>query len=192
VNTVRYHRVLLDAVPRPCRRALDVGCGLGAFARHLAPLAECVDAIDRDVDVIGRARAAAAAVPNITFTCADAMTAPIEAGYDFICALASLHHLPLDTALVRLARLLRPGGVLGVIGLYRPATVFDHVAFVTAYPFGLWQRGRNRNREPDRVPLRAPTASLDEIRAAAAVHLPGAAIHRRLMWRYTMLYRSPA
>jgi hypothetical protein len=30
-----YHDLLLAAVPPGCRRALDVGCGLGTFARKL-------------------------------------------------------------------------------------------------------------------------------------------------------------
>ena len=120
------------------------------------------------------------------------MTASLEPGYDFVCALASLHHLPLDTALVRFSRLLAPGGVLGVIGLYRPSTLFDHLAFAAAYPFGLWHRLRSQRGGGDRVPLRDPTTSLGEIRAAAAAHLPGAVIRRRLMWRYTLVYRSPA
>lgn len=31
-----YHRVLLRRTPRECRRALDVGCGAGAFTARLA------------------------------------------------------------------------------------------------------------------------------------------------------------
>src|SRR5205814_279469 len=51
-----YHALLLAAVPRSCSRALDVGCGLGSFARRLARVADQVDAIDREPAVLERAR----------------------------------------------------------------------------------------------------------------------------------------
>lgn len=191
MNTVRYQDVLLDALPWPCARALDVGCGLGDFARRLAPFAGQVDAIDRVPEVIARARVHSRNPSNVRFACADAMTTDLEPGYDFVCALASQHHLPLESALARLAGLLRLGGVLGVIGLYRPVTVFDHMAFAAAYPFGVLHRIIRRGRDiADRVPLCDPVASLDDIHSAAAVALPGAVIRRRLMWRYTLVYRS--
>jgi len=42
-----YHRLLLRQLPPGCRRALDVGCGTGRFARRLAQRGIQVDAIDR-------------------------------------------------------------------------------------------------------------------------------------------------
>ena len=41
------------------------------------------------------------------------------ASFDVIAAIATLHHLPLSQALERFKQLLRPGGVLTIIGLYR-------------------------------------------------------------------------
>jgi SAM-dependent methyltransferase len=191
VHTARYHDVLLSAVPRPCRRALDVGCGTGAFARSLAGVADHVDAIDRDPDVIARARAASAAFANLHVTCADFLTFSAPPGrYDFVCALASLHHLPLAAALERMKSLLAPGGVLGVIGLFRDATAADALASAVAFPVSRWLRYRH-GRATDQVPLRAPTTTLAELRARAAVILPGAIVTRRLLWRYTLIYRRP-
>jgi hypothetical protein len=46
-----------------------------------------------------------------------------DAGYDAMTAVSSLHHMPLQAALARLTGLLCPGGVLFVVGHYRPATV---------------------------------------------------------------------
>ena len=53
-----YHGVLLEQIPPGATRALDVGCGTGAFARELAARVEHVDGIDRSADV-ARARARA-------------------------------------------------------------------------------------------------------------------------------------
>ncbi len=41
-------------------------------------------------------------------------------GYDAITAVSSLHHMPFEGALERLVGLLRPAGVLVVVGHYRP------------------------------------------------------------------------
>jgi len=38
-HNVQYHDVILRAVPRQCRRALDVGCGQGLLAQHLSAVA---------------------------------------------------------------------------------------------------------------------------------------------------------
>src|SRR5438067_1687666 len=100
-------------MPHPCRRALDVGCGAGRFANRLAGLADHVDAIDRAP--IDRPTAST----NVTFLAGDFLHFGIEAGaYDSVYAIASVHHMPFETALMKMSIALRPGGVLGVIGLF--------------------------------------------------------------------------
>jgi SAM-dependent methyltransferase len=192
VHTARYHDVLLRAVPRPCGRALDIGCGTGAFSRTLSQLADHVDAIDRDPDVIERAREASTGIGKLRFACADFMSyvSDESAGYDFICALASLHHLPLPGALNLMKSLLRPGGVLGVIGLYREHGIADFARSLAAFPVSLCLRLAHP-RMDEGVPLRNPDLTLREIRTLAEMLLPGAVIKRRLLWRYTLVYHAP-
>lgn len=143
-------------MPSPCARALDVGCGTGAWARVLAGRAREVDAIDRDPDVIDRARASSRDVGNLRFVHDDVMTAPLApASYDLVTALASLHHLPLAPALERLRALLRPGGVLAVIGLYREATIGDALATAISFPLSRLRRlGRARPPKTSRCAIR--------------------------------------
>jgi len=78
-HDTHYHELLLRVVPRPCRRALDVGCGLGGFARRLSVEADRVDAIDCDPAVITRAREASTGTENVRFVEADFMTWQEEA-----------------------------------------------------------------------------------------------------------------
>ncbi len=47
-HNLRYHSVIVSAVPAGCKRALDVGCGQGALTRRLSTLVPHVTGIDRD------------------------------------------------------------------------------------------------------------------------------------------------
>ena len=99
---MRYHHVVLEAMPRPCHRALDVGCGEGGLAQLLAQQATWVDALDRVAP-----QRFPGGVSNLRFVEADFMNAALDEGaYDFVCAMASLHHLPMEPALEKMKRLL--------------------------------------------------------------------------------------
>jgi ubiquinone/menaquinone biosynthesis C-methylase UbiE len=140
-HNTHYHERLLHAVPRPCRRALDVGCGLGSFARRLAKVAEQVDAIDREPTVVSRARELSSGIHNLGFVEADFLTWSVPSSYDFVSMIAALHHLPFDQALTRVTSVLQPGGVLAVLGLSRARSFLDAAArSAIAYPVSGYYR----------------------------------------------------
>lgn len=186
-----YHDLLLATVPPECRRALDVGCGLGTFARHLATRSSHVDALDEDAMVIQQARELSRGHDRIRFVHADFMTWTADEGYDFISMIAVLHHLPFGDALTKAATLLRPGGVLAVVGLHR-ARSFVHMGArsLVAYPVSAFYRV---TRPTSRVgaPVRDPTLTLAEIRREAGTLLAGATIRRHLLWRYSLMWMKP-
>jgi SAM-dependent methyltransferase len=118
-HNTHYHRVILDAVPPGCRRALDVGCGEGTLTRELRRLVPEVVGIDIDHASIAAAQADPGA-RDIRYVEDDALThrfAP--ASFDLVTAVASLHHMDAEPALRRLGGLLPRGGILVVIGLAR-------------------------------------------------------------------------
>ncbi|WP_204078113.1 class I SAM-dependent methyltransferase [Planotetraspora phitsanulokensis] len=96
-------------------RALDLGCGPGRNAVHLASLGFEVDAIDLSPRAVAWAeeRAREAGV-DVRFHCGDAFTADLEPGrYDLVYDSGCLHHLPPHrrvSYLNLLDRLLVPGG----------------------------------------------------------------------------------
>jgi 2-polyprenyl-3-methyl-5-hydroxy-6-metoxy-1,4-benzoquinol methylase len=187
-----YHDILLAAVPKPCTRALDVGCGLGTFARRLEARIDRVDAIDADGAVIQQARRLSRDNTRIQFIEADFMAWTAAEPYDFISMIAVLHHLPFDDALAKASALLRPGGVLGVIGLHRARTVVHAGArSLLGYPVSAFYR---LTRPTARVgaPIRDPAMTLPEIRRGAEARLPGATIQRHVLWRYSMTWVKPA
>mgnify|MGYP001218409620 CR=1 FL=1 len=151
---MRYAETLLAAVPQPCHRALDVGCGEGAFARQLARVACHVDALDRVPQA-----AFPRAVPNLRFIEADFdRWEPEPHAYDFVSAIASLHHLELEPAVAKLKRALKPAGVLGVVGLHR-ADVVSLLLSAVALPLAWLQRAASRS-----APMREPRVTLGEVR----------------------------
>lgn len=191
-HNVHYHERLLRAVPRPCGRALDVGCGVGEFARRLACIADRVDAVDRESTVVARARELSSRFRNLRFVEADFLAWPADASYDFVAMIATLHHLPFAEGLTKAASLLRPGGALAVLGLDRARSFFDVGArSAIAYPVSRYYH-RTRRVAPVDAPMLDPAMTLDEIRRQAIALLPGATIRRHLLWRYSLLWVKPA
>jgi SAM-dependent methyltransferase len=189
-HNTHYHDLLLESVSRSCRRALDVGCGLGTFARRLSALTDHVDAVDGHAGVIRQARDFSTHVRNIRFIEADFMTWTSSDSYDVISMIAVLHHLPFDEALNKAARLLRPGGVLIVLGLHRAASPIHFVVRgALGYPVSLYYR-MVRDTSAVGAPIQEPTMTLSDIRRRSQRLLPGAAVQRHLLWRYTLVWKQ--
>jgi 2-polyprenyl-3-methyl-5-hydroxy-6-metoxy-1,4-benzoquinol methylase len=169
---------------------MDVGCGTGLLARRLAHRCAEVVAIDCDAATIARAASAHGAEPRITFRHVDFMALDLGERFDFISAIATLHHLPLRPALARFRDLLAPGGVLAIVGLYRLYTPADYVVAGLATPAS-WALQLLRGQMEVDAPLQNPKETLSEIRSTCAQLLPGAELRRRLLFRYSLIWRKP-
>ncbi|MFI1868854.1 class I SAM-dependent methyltransferase [Streptomyces jumonjinensis] len=200
-----YHRLLLRQVPRNCGVALDVGCGTGQFARRLAHLGIGVDAIDPSQEAVSEARAASGRIADDRsphFQQADVTEVELpRAHYDFISCLASIHHMPFETA-AALRDALAPGGTLVILGCYPERTWLDWAWSLAAVPvnavarLAVAVRDRLRpvpaatGRQRVKAPVRQPVMPLLQIRREAAVLLPGCSIRRLLFWRYLLVFRN--
>ena len=189
-HNVHYQPVILAAVPPGCGPALDVGCGDGMLACRLAERCVEVTGIDRDPGMIALARARAHG--RTRFIEADFLTYPMEpASFDFVCANTSLHHMDFAAALTGLARVLRPGGRLAVIGVAADKSLADLVASAPGVPVNLVYRvlyGQGGSG----APVMDPEMSWREVRDTAAATLPGVRYHRHLLWRYSLHWRKPS
>jgi SAM-dependent methyltransferase len=101
-----------DAAPAG-GRLLDVGCGSGWSSRLLSEMSFDVCGVDLTVDAleVGSGR-------GLTFAAGDAMRLPFGASsFDVVCAYQTLEHVPDPArALAEFDRVLRPGGVVCVVG----------------------------------------------------------------------------
>jgi len=189
-HNVHYQPVILNAVPEGCGQALDVGCGDGLLARRLAGRCAEVTGIDPDPRMIALARSRANA--RSTFIEADFLTHPFPAAsFDFVCANTSLHHMDFAAALTAMARVLKPGGRLAVIGLAADKSLADRLAGAPGLPADLFYRAIYRRGESG-APILDPQMTWREVRAAAAHALPGVRYRRHLLWRYSLLWTKPA
>lgn len=192
-----YRPWVLRRVPRGAVRVLDVGCGTGGLVRALAARGAEAHGVDVDAPTIATGRALSAGHPRASFAVAGALGATtVSPAYDAVTAVAVLHHLPLDEALTRWCALLRPGGVLVVVGCYREATRRDRAASALAIPLNVvvglvLARRADAARVAMAAPARPPDTTLADVRRAAARLLPGARVRRRLFWRYTLVHRVP-
>ncbi len=190
-HNIHYHDILLRAAPQGCRRALDVGCGNGLLARQLARYSEEVVAIDADHNTLLRGKEASSLEARISFVEGDVMTYPFcENDFDLITAVATLHHLPLRLALARFRKLLKSGGVLAIVGLYRARTIQDYALGAAAIPVS-WILHHLRQHAVVEAPLQPPEETLREIQAACDSILPGNKFQQHLLFRYSLVWRKP-
>src|SRR5262245_14658010 len=115
------HRFLAAVAPRGDELALDVACGPGLLARAFAPHVREIVGLDLTPAMVEMAAAIAreAGLANARFEVSDALRLPFETNaLDLVLTRLALHHMPDPGAAVReMARVLRPGGRLGIFDM---------------------------------------------------------------------------
>ncbi len=188
-HNIHYHPRILRAVPGGARRALDVGCGEGMLARELRRAVPQVTGIDLHAPSIEQARGYG---DDVDYVLGDFLTHPFEpASFDVVASVATLHHMDAAIGLARMRDLLRPGGVLVVVGLARSTVPRDlplDLAGIVAHTFHRATKGLWEHPSPTVWP---PPATYPQMRALAAEILPGSRYRRHLLLRYSVVWRKP-
>jgi len=195
-----YHENLLGYLPQNCESALEIGCGTGAFARRLAKQCKHVVALDLSSEMIRVARSRSTQFHNLEFQLADATTWNFpHSHFDFVCSIATLHHLNQRELLVRMKESLKPGGILAVLDLVESNTWIERILDVAAFGVsgGLRLIHNRRLRPPAEVRKaweqhgkRDFYSTINDMRALANEILPGSTVSRQLFWRYLLVYKS--
>jgi len=171
---------------------LDVGCGEGLLMERLAGVSRFVTGIDRDERAIRQARVRTAGLTNATVVQADFMDIELAPdSYDLITFVAVLHHLDLESALRRSARLLRPGGRLLVVGLSANKSVGDYARSALLLPVVRLMSGIHRESGSVGVVAIPPEESFAEIERTARSVLPEIRLRRALYYRYILSWAKP-
>jgi len=124
--------LLTSMMPKPLpyiQYALEIGCGFGngihLIREHFG--AEHVTAVDLDPEMVSAAKArwhtSIHGLEQLAFSIADATALPFrEAHFDMVFNFAVFHHIPdWQSAIVEVARVLKPNGYFVIEDLYRAA-----------------------------------------------------------------------
>jgi SAM-dependent methyltransferase len=191
-HNLHYPPIVLKALPEWWRRALDVGCGEGTLTRRLRLRVPEVVGIDLDVASIELARVQDR-TGDIRYLVGDFLTHPLELeSFDAVVSVAVLHHMDAVAALRRMRDLLRPGGVLVVIGLARsrfPADLPLDAAAVVASRLYRLRKGYWEHPSPTLWP---PPLTYAQMHNIADGLLPGSRFRRHLLWRYSVTWSKPS
>lgn len=183
-NTAYHPWLLRNAVTG---RALDVGCGDGLLLEKLAAAGFTGVGLEPEPAIAHRATERLAGVPGIEVQVATFAEANLTAdSFDSVFMVASLHHMPLTSSFSRARDILRPGGVLLIVGLSANRTAFDWAISGLKLPLAWIGSRMHRERRDIGVPLAPPEHSLREVKAAAAQLLPQASFRPGLYFRYLM------
>lgn len=186
-HNIHYHRLTLATVPRDARAAVDLGCGEGMLCRALQQRVGSVVGIDLDADGIALARSAGG---DIDYVHGDFLTHDLAPGsFDLVASVATLHHVDPARALQRMRELLRPGGVLVVVGIPRRSLTdlpYDAVGF---FAHRLLKARRGYWEHPS--PIVEPSLTYRQVRHVIQTELPGARCRRHALFRYSAIWHKP-
>ncbi|HYV14091.1 MAG TPA: class I SAM-dependent methyltransferase [Pyrinomonadaceae bacterium] len=197
-----YHDLLLKHVPAKCENALEIGCGTGTFARQLAARCRHVIGIDLSAEMIRVARSRSSRFENLEFELADVMSWKFpRSHFDFICSIATLHHLEQRELLPKIKDALKSGGVFVLLDLVASSGLRERMLDVIGLGVssGLRLIHNGRLQPPPEVRKAWEQhgkhdhySTINQMRALADEILPGASVKRHLLWRYTLVYRKPS
>jgi SAM-dependent methyltransferase len=122
----RKYECLLSMLPRRrYRQALDIGCGLGAFTRKLAPFVDRVLGTDISTEALAQARRLSANLPNVAYAHHNVLDSfDDDRSYDLIVLADTLYYINaltderLKSITRNVASRLAPGGLILVVNHY--------------------------------------------------------------------------
>jgi SAM-dependent methyltransferase len=159
------------------------------LARGLRRVVPRVTGIDLDALSIEQARGHP---DDVEYILGDFLTYPFApASFDVIASVATLHHMDAAAGLARMRDLLRPGGVLAVVGLARSTMPNDLPRDLAGIVVGMLHRAAKGHWEHPSPTVWPPPVTYAQTRALAAEVLPGSEYRRHLLFRYSIVWRKP-
>ena len=188
-HNIHLHPVVLDAVGPGAQRALDVGCGEGMLSRDLLRLVPEVIGLDLHQPSLELGRSQHDG-DGITYVHGDILDHPFEpASFDVVASIATLHHMDAGAGLRAMRDLVRPGGVLVVVGLARARLPRDLPWELAGAVTTRWLKLRRTYWEHSAPVVWPPPETYDGMRSIAEKLLPGVRYRRHVLWRYSLVWQ---
>ena len=189
---IHYHRVVLESIPSAAKTALDVGSGDGVLSFDLADRGLQVTGLDTDAASVQRAASDDRASNKTRFVVGDLFTVALEpASFAVVASVAMLHHVDAEAGIRRMRDLVRPGGVLVIVGFASPSGIGDRVRAIAGLTLKRTAQLRGRYWEHHAPVAWPPALSSKEMAALVERELPGAEFRNVLSNRYTAIWTKP-
>lgn len=189
---IHYHRAVLDAIPPQARTALDVGCGDGILAFDIADRGLQVTGLDIDEPSIRRARSDRRASEATHFVSGDLFNYPFDpSSFDVVASIATLHHVDAVAGIRRMRELVRPGGVVVIVGFASASGSGDRARSIAGLVLKGYRQLRGHYWEHNAPVVWPPPLSSQAMAALVDAELPGATFRNVLSNRYTVIWTRP-
>ena len=188
-NAAYYPWVRRQLDKAAAKRVLDVGCGEGSLARYLASPEREVLGIDPDPAAVSKALERTGEGGDARFLCVrfEEYDAPPNS-LDGVVFVASLHHMDGVGAIRKAKELLRPGGLLLVVGLASPSGpggwALEALRVLPAWLGTALHRARSSEALGLDVNYALP--KMAEVRALIRRELPGSKLRSGLYYRWLL------
>lgn len=173
-----------------CKDILDVGCGDGSLVRYLDDGKRNLVGIDVDQSCIKHALNESNS-DNVQFFCTHFEAYDSGQKYDAVIFIASIHHMDMSVALEKAKSILKPDGMILIVGLAKPSNFLDWV--VEAFrviPCAIVSRIRHiQSCEENNIPVSYHFPTMNEIRATANALLPSYKMKYGLFYRYLLWWK---
>lgn len=199
-HNIHYHKFLLKHIPDNCESVLEIGCGNGEFTRLISNKCVKITGIDISPVMISVAKSRSEKYSNIEYETGDAFLKSIpKESFDVVVSIGVFHHFNLENVLLKSIDLVKKGGKLIVLDVYKPETFYDYLISGLAILPDLYhmlvknkhfreskeiRNAWKKHEEQDRI-----ISFLDVCKAVFRASTT-AKIKRHLYWRYSLIWKK--
>ena len=185
-----YHNFILGHLPRRCNSVLDIGSGEGLFSSKLSFSFREVYSLEPDIESINFSKDKYKSLQNIIFISESFLEFDFRnLRFDFIVAVASIHHMNFRESLEKMKGLLNPGGKIVILGLYKESTVIDLLISLAAV-IPNYIMNVISTKKKSRMVTTEPTMTISEIKQTAKDTSSRIGFKRHLFWRYSIIFEN--
>lgn len=186
-----YHKWILKQI-KGKKRILDVGCGDGSLVYKLANKNNYVVGIDVDSKALSVAEQNNY-YDNIRFIERNFLVHNFKKEkFDVIIFVASIHHMDMERALVKARTLLNRNGIILIVGLSKPSSIFDYTLEVLrVVPSMIISKIKgNKTSEDLNIDVNYNFPKMNYIRDICKKNLPKYKIRYGLHYRYLLYWKN--